>query len=258
MSRTLSPEGLDFLKRQEGLRLTAYRCAADVWTIGHGHAGPDVKPGMRVTLAEAEELLRRDVARFERVVEHRLDAGKVPVTGPQFDALVSLAFNIGTAAFAESSVARRLDEGDVPGAAEAFLFWDKVRDADGNLVVSRGLQARRGRERELFLSPAAASVEDPPFLNRSKETHVALAAVKPWYASRTVWGGIVAAVCGLLPLLGLDVDAGTQGAIADVAVQSVGVAGAVAAIVFRVKADKKLIGTRPESGRVPERKRVGR
>ena len=257
----LSPDGLAFLKEQEGLRLDAYECSAGVWTIGYGHTGPDprsgrgqaVEPGTRVTQAGAEDLLRRDVERFEWAVACRADAGDWVLNGPQFDALVSLAFNIGAHAFAkQSSVARLLDDGDVRGAADAFLLWNKTRDKDGKLVVSPGLQARRKRERALFLTPTATPPEETTMAAPS------LNSAKPWFASRTVWGGLVAAVCGLLPLLGLDVDAGTQGAIADVAVQSVGVAGAVAAIVFRVKADKKLIGSRPESGRGPERQRVGR
>ena len=245
-----SEVGLASLKKLEGLRLEAYRCPAGVRTIGYGHTGPDVHEGLVLTKAEAEGLLRADLDRFEMAV-HRLVTR--PLTQHQFDAIVCLAFNIGKGGLEASSVIRRLNAGDVAGAADAFRLWNKVRGEGGRLVVSPGLAARREVERALFLAPTFEP-EDPARLHeldalheagvfassRRKDPPMLIPDEKPWYSSRSVWGGVVAAVCGLLPLLGVGVDPATQGAIADVVVQATGVVGAVAAVVFRLRATKRV------------------
>ncbi len=142
-AREIGAAGLALIKQFEGRELTAYKCPADVWTIGYGSTGPHVKPGMTITESEAEQLLRDDLDRFEASV-----ARCVPnATQNEFDAMVSLAFNIGTAGFERSSVLKRLLAGDKAGAADAFLMWNKA----GGRVLA-GLTRRRQAERELFLS----------------------------------------------------------------------------------------------------------
>ena len=68
----IDDRALDLIRRFEGLRLDAYRCAAGVWTIGYGHTSaagpPEVKPGLRITAAEAERLLRADAARIAAAI----------------------------------------------------------------------------------------------------------------------------------------------------------------------------------------------
>ena len=95
-ARRINSAGLVLIQSFEGLRLTAYRCPAGVWTIGYGHTGPDVNPGQRITPAEAEALLRGDLDRFESGVAAAV--GNAPTTDNQFAAMVSLAFNIGLGA----------------------------------------------------------------------------------------------------------------------------------------------------------------
>lgn len=139
---SLSQAGLDMIKGFEGLRLTAYQDSAGVWTIGYGHTGPDVRPGMTITQARAEQLLRQDVARFEQAVR---DAVRVPLTQNQFDALVSFSFNVGAGAFRGSTLLSKLNAGDYAGAQAEFGRWVH---AGGQRL--EGLVRRRTAEAELF------------------------------------------------------------------------------------------------------------
>lgn len=147
--------GLTLIKKWEGLRLDAYTCPAGVWTIGYGHtsaAGPPaVSKGMRITEAEAESVLVRDLGRYEAAVSKAITR---QATANQFSAMVSLCFNIGPGAFAGSTLVKRFNAGDEPGAADAFLMW---RKAGGKVLP--GLEARRAAERKLFL--AAGAPEKP-------------------------------------------------------------------------------------------------
>lgn len=141
--RRINAAGLKIVKDSEGLVLKAYLCPAKVWTIGYGSTGAHVKPGMVITEARAEELLREDLTRFEKAVaEAAPDA-----TDNQFAAMVSLAFNIGIAAFLKSTVLRKHKAGDHHGAAEAFKLWNK-----GGGKVLPGLVTRRAKEAQLYRS----------------------------------------------------------------------------------------------------------
>lgn len=134
--------GIALIKRFEGCELKAYRCPAGVWTVGFGHTGPDVRAGVVITAARADELLRRDLARFEAGVARLV---RVPVTPNQFGALVSFAYNVGLGNLAASSLLRKLNRGDYTGAAGEFGKWTK---AAGRALP--GLVRRRAAERELF------------------------------------------------------------------------------------------------------------
>jgi lysozyme len=137
----ISQKGLDLIKSFEGLRLSAYKCPADVWTIGYGTTA-GVKPGQTITKERAEELLREDVKRFEAQV---LRLAKVPLTQGQFDALVSFTYNLGAGNLSNSTLLRLLNAGDYKGAAAQFDRWTK---AGGKELP--GLVRRRAAERALF------------------------------------------------------------------------------------------------------------
>jgi lysozyme len=145
MTQTTSQRGRDLITQFEGLRLVAYRDVAGIWTIGYGHTGPDVVPGLRITKARALELLAQDLRRFER--------GVTQVVGQadqeHFDALVSLAYNIGLANFAKSSVVRWHNRGDEAKAANSFGLWVKAR-VKGKLTVVSGLVRRRAAEASMY------------------------------------------------------------------------------------------------------------
>lgn len=91
--RKASYRCLDLIKKYEGCRLTAYLCPAGVWTIGYGHT-VGVTKGMKITKEKAQELLEKDVERFEKAVIH-YDC-VYGFTQNEFDALVSFAFNMGS------------------------------------------------------------------------------------------------------------------------------------------------------------------
>ena len=144
---TTSAAGRAAITEREGNKLTAYRDSVGILTIGVGHtsaAGPPaVAPGMTITATESDQILSRDLAKFELAV---LKAVKVPMSQSEFDALVSLAFNIGGEAFVQSTLVKKLNSGDRMAAADQFMVWNK---AGGNPL--KGLTARRQAERRQFL-----------------------------------------------------------------------------------------------------------
>lgn len=139
--RTINRAGIDLVKQFEGLRLKAYRCPAGVLTIGYGSTGSHVREGQIITEAQADALLRSDLRRFEDCVAKEAPAA----TENQFSAMVALAFNIGTAAFRDSTVLRKHRAGDYAGAADAFAMWTK---AGGRELA--GLVRRRAAEAQLY------------------------------------------------------------------------------------------------------------
>jgi lysozyme len=141
-----SQRGIDFIKEAEGLRLEAYQCSANVWTVGYGATrimGKPVKQGDKITTREAEAILKSDLREFEDAINQSV---KTPMTQSQFDALVSLVFNIGIGAFRRSTILRKMNEADYAGAALEFPRWNKVGGK-----VNRGLTLRRAREASLFV-----------------------------------------------------------------------------------------------------------
>lgn len=151
----ISEAGLALIKREEQFRATWYRCEAGRPTIGYGHviqAGEERFYKLRLTEAQASDLLRQDVNRqYGAHVAARL---RRPVTQHQFDAMVSLCFNIGGGGFDKSSVLSLTNAGGAGPAAitAAFGLWNKVTDpATKKLRPSAGLTARRAREAALYL-----------------------------------------------------------------------------------------------------------
>ncbi len=140
----ISENGLDLIRKHEGLRLQAYLCPAGVLTIGYGYTGTDVKTAMKIDISQANALLSKDVERFEKSVN---DLVRVPMTQGMFDALVGFAFNLGAGSLKGSTLLAKLNANDSQGAADEFLRWNKA-----NGKVLDGLTARRESERELFLA----------------------------------------------------------------------------------------------------------
>ena len=142
-----SSDGLAVLKHYEGCELTAYPDPAtngDPWTIGYGCTGADIKRGLTITMDNANERLYKKLSQeFEPGV---LSVLKQPIEQGQFDACVCLAFNIGMGNFRSSTLAKRFNAGDMKGAADQFLRWNR---AAGKVML--GLRRRRASERALFL-----------------------------------------------------------------------------------------------------------
>jgi lysozyme len=169
--RDVPQEGIELIKSFEGIpdgdpstvNIDAYLCPANVWTIGWGHAimdgGVQLKgaggkakaralyPG-GITREQAEALLHGDLIPRAAQLSRML---KVEVSDAQFGALMALLFNIGGANLAASTLLRKLNAGDVAGAADQFLAWDKAR-VNGVLQALAGLTRRRRAERAMFLA----------------------------------------------------------------------------------------------------------
>lgn len=133
--------GIDLIKQHEGCYLAAYKCPAGVWTIGYGHTGSDVKQGLTITQAKAEQLLKSDLAKFERHV--MLFDSKYHWNQNEFNALVSFAFNVGNINQLTANKTRTKAQ-----IAQAILSYNK---ANGKVLA--GLTRRRQAERQLFLTP---------------------------------------------------------------------------------------------------------
>ena len=152
----LSEQGIKLIKSFEGLRLAAYRDIAGVWTIGYGstyyHDGRAVKPGDKLSNeTEAAALFGNTLGQYEQAVNKYV---AVPITQNQFDAMVSFTYNTGTYALKASTLLKKLNEKDYPGAADQFLVWTKITDPQtGQKAESVTLKVRRSAERKLFLSP---------------------------------------------------------------------------------------------------------
>ena len=140
----ISTNGIDLICSFEGLRLKAYDDGVGVWTIGYGTTvinGTKVKKGDTCTVEQAKSYMANDLKQFESAVNQV----KVPLNQNQYDALVSLAYNIGVSAFLNSTLLKKLNAKDYKGAAEQFPRWNR---AGGK--VMRGLTNRRAKERKLF------------------------------------------------------------------------------------------------------------
>lgn len=142
----ISQKILDLIKQWEGLRTKAYLCPAGVWTIGYGHTGPGVRQFQTITHEQADAILRNDIAKFEQKVSALTES--VELTQGQFDALVSLCFNIGPVAFANSTLLCKVkkDPND-PTIKNEFERWCHI-----NRKVSQGLLNRRRIEARLYFS----------------------------------------------------------------------------------------------------------
>ncbi len=141
---TYSTQGLALTEQFEGCSLNAYQDQVGVWTIGYGHTGSDVKPGMTITSAQAQALLALDVKSAAACVNNVV---AVQLTQEEFDALVDFVFNLGAGAFRNSTMLRELNTGDFTSAAAQFDLWDRA----GGAVVA-GLLRRREAEADLFES----------------------------------------------------------------------------------------------------------
>ena len=183
--RQTSDNGIAKIKQWEGLRTIAYKDGGGVWTIGYGHTSDSnlkVVPGLTITEAKAEELLRIDLREAEQIVNKEV---KVPLNVNQFDALVSFVFNVGPGnpktkapGFLTSTLLRKLNAGDYDAVPAELARWNK----DNGKVVN-GLTRRRAAEAALwnkgaFVSSASAPVSTKPaVLSTLAKPEIVMAAI---------------------------------------------------------------------------------
>lgn len=141
----ISQQGIELIKKHEGLRLEAYRCAGGRWTIGYGHT-LTARQNMRIDAQEAERLLRNDLTATESVV----NAALPNLNQHQFDALVSFVFNVGARAFLQSTLLIKIrQKAPANEIRHEFTRWSS---AGGQTLP--GLLRRRNEEADLFLNHA--------------------------------------------------------------------------------------------------------
>lgn len=179
-----SQNGIDLIKKFEGCRLKAYKCAAGVWTIGYGHTN-GVKSANVITQEKAEELLKKDLEKFEKnVMKYN---SKYGWNQNEFDALVSFAFNLGS-----------IDKLTANGTRSRATIADKMlayNNANGKILD--GLTKRRQAERELFLTPVQQTYVST---NKSIDGSGIIRAVQQWL--NTTYGSHIKTceACGNAPL----------------------------------------------------------
>ena len=137
--------GIKLIKEFEGLRLSAYLCPANVWTIGYGHTGKEVTQNLKWTAEIAEKYLKIDLLKFETGVLKLL---KVKLNSNQFSALVSFAYNLGLGNLEESTLLKLINKNPSDqNINKEFMKWI---NAGGKLLP--GLYRRRQTESELYFS----------------------------------------------------------------------------------------------------------
>ena len=145
----LDANGIKFIHNEEGLRLKAYLCPANVWTIGYGNTyhldNTPVKKGDEITLDEANNLFTQKIKLYEDSVNKNL---KVPVTQNQFNALVSFCYNVGMFAFQTSTLLKKINsKASFEDISKEFSKWVHAAKKVITLLVNR-----RNREINLFKS----------------------------------------------------------------------------------------------------------
>lgn len=152
----MSKSGIDLIKSFEACKLLAYpdpKTGAAPWTIGWGATGANIKQGVVWSQQQADDRLMEDIGEREAIVGA---AVKVPLTQGQFDALVSIVFNVGQGSNSRdgiirlkdgrpSTLLRKLNAMDYAGASQAFDSWISPGSS-----VEKGLRRRRSAERVLF------------------------------------------------------------------------------------------------------------
>ena len=134
---------VQIIKEEETLQLEAYELGG-LWLIGYGHLMLEGEKDV-ITEEQADAFLREDLHWCEEAIERYV---KVPVTLNEFSAMVAFCYNVGSGKTRGSSIVKRVNKEDRPGAANAFLLWNRM-----NGVVMKALANRRARERTLFLTP---------------------------------------------------------------------------------------------------------
>jgi len=201
--KNVSEDGIALIKKFEGLHkvgkdglIHSYRCPAGVWSIAWGHT-KGVRSGMKITVEEAEQFLRNDLADCGKVIKKHVH---VPLSQGQYDALVSFVFNIGGGKnFLSSTLLKKLNKGLYDECPEQIMRWNKAR-VEGKLQPLRGLTRRRSAEAAIFSRDAQLPSDDggPEMPQKPSAS-----APKPLAKSKTMAGvGIAGAATAMNEMAG--------------------------------------------------------
>lgn len=201
----VSEAGVRLVKKFEGLHkvgddgmIHSYRCPAGKWTIGYGST-KGIRSGMRITEAEAENLLADDLNEHGKAVHRYVE---VPLSQNQYDALTSLVFNIGPANFKSSTLLKKLNAGQYNEVPDQLMRWNKAR-VDGKLTPLRGLTRRRTAEAALFAMDAKLAADGGDMMPQKIEE----AKPKPLTQSKTMAGAGVAGAATALSEIAPQIEA---------------------------------------------------
>jgi len=152
--KTFSDNGINFLKHQEGLRLTAYKDTGGVWTIGFGHTGPEVVEGLVWTYDQCKAALLsdiKDLIAYVNNLEKQLYDDPQGFTQGQFDALIDLLYNWGQGHFDNNKVLKNMILNNVndPHIGD---YWKTLAIHDANGNVLEDLINRRKGEVAMYFS----------------------------------------------------------------------------------------------------------
>ena len=142
----INSAGLELIKSFEGLRLTAYKDPAGIWTIGYGHTA-NVTPSMKITEDQADAFLQQDLASAEKAVNDKCK--DLYLNENQFSALVSFTYNCGA-----GNLAKLIKNRSKEQIADALLLYNK---AGGKTL--QGLVRRREAEQKLFKTAPAGKIQ---------------------------------------------------------------------------------------------------
>jgi lysozyme len=153
----------EFIKQEEGLKLTVYLCPAGVKTVGWGHAvepHDGLKLGDAISEERALQFLESDLIKAYQSLFRLIH---VPLTNNQQTALVSFIFNLGAGRFQSSTLRQKLNRKEYEAAAQEFGRWVYARDpVKGLMITPQGLVSRRRREKLLFLTQETHSIPLKP------------------------------------------------------------------------------------------------
>jgi len=194
-----------FLDKVEGDRLVAYQDSGGVWTIGRGHTGLAIGPGLVIDQVTSDGYLRSDINRFAAVVCREVADDQVigALTAHEYAALISFAFNLGTLG---PSIPKLLRAGNLAAVPPLMLRYDHAR-VKGKLIEVPGLENRRTAEVTLWntgdVETAAAVAQAAPqpssSVVRAMDTPpVPLPSAKPLSQSKTIWGGATVMLGGAI------------------------------------------------------------
>jgi len=143
-------KGIPIIRKFEGLKLKAYLCPANVWTIGYGNTfyenGSKVQMGDKITLDRADRLLFFVVQKFEAEIKKLV---KSAINDNQLGALTSFAFNVGVGNLAKSTLLKKVNANQNDETIrDEFNRWTK----SGGKVLN-GLVTRRQAEADLYFLP---------------------------------------------------------------------------------------------------------
>jgi lysozyme len=183
----------DLLQKFEGCKLTAYKCPAGVWTIGYGHTSaagkPTVVEGLTITQDEAEQILGRDLVKFEQGV---MSCVKVPLEQNQFDVLVDFAYNAGIGALQKSTLLKKVNAGDFAAVPAELMKWTKAGGKELSGLVRRRQaecalwSAHHADEQEHRMEPDPVAPQKTMLESKQGNAAIATTAIGGLSAAREV------------------------------------------------------------------------